>query len=340
MARGRRSRRDLSAGRLVTPIGARGSSTRSTDWRSVLSAKAREPLSTASQLRSVLTILGAACAFGSVSVLAKLAYDAGSSPRALLAARVVVAALLLGVAGASTLGAGRVEARDLALGGGAGICFAGAGLLEFKALARLPAPTVVVLLFVAPVWVALGEWALWRAPLGWMRGVLIGVVVLGIALLAGSPGTGPPEGGAVFAALAASTLSATFFLLLERLVARVGPGRASCLTALGAAVVATLADPHGVVEEVGRSATAGYALGIGALTAGGLGLLCTGLQRASALSASAIVGAEPLVAAALSWLLLGELLSGMQLAGAAGVLIGVTGLSVQSCRAVTGSPPS
>jgi drug/metabolite transporter (DMT)-like permease len=287
----------------------------------------------------VLTILGAACAFGSVSVLAKLAYEAGSTPRALLAARVVVAALLLGVVGASTLGAGRIEARDLVLGGGAGISFAGAGLLEFEALARLPAPTVVVLLFVAPAWVALCSWVLWRAPLGRNRAVLIGVVVVGIALLAGSPGAGPPEGRAVLAALAASVLSATFFLLAEQLVARVGPRRASCLTALGGALVVTLADPHGVLDEVGRSATAGYAVAIGALTAGGLGLLCLGLRRASALSASAMVGAEPLVAAALSWLLLGELLSGMQLVGAAVVLAGVTGLSVQSGRAVNGSPP-
>ena len=57
-------------------------------------------------------------------------------------------------------------------------------------------------------------------------------------------------------------------------------------------------------------------------------LLATGLRAGSALWASALIGVEPLVAAALSGLLLGEFLGGAQLAGAAAVLGGVTAMSM------------
>jgi drug/metabolite transporter (DMT)-like permease len=288
-----------------------------------------------SDLRSVAAVLGAACGLGSVSVLAKLAYEAGSSPASLLAVRVVVAAVLLTALASPVLVGpeGSVHARDLALGVLGGLAFAGAGLLEFEALARLAAATVVLLVFVAPVWVALASWMLWGRALGWARAGLLVLVLGGIALLVGTPAEQAVEARAVGYALLASVLSAVFFMTMEPLAGRVGGSRAGCLTAVGAAAGASLLEPSALAQELGSPATAPYALAIGVLTAVSLWLLCAGLRGTNALSSSAIVGIEPLVAALLSWLLLGEVLGPAQLAGAASMLAGVTGMSVLSLRA-------
>jgi drug/metabolite transporter (DMT)-like permease len=87
------------------------------------------------------------------------------------------------------------------------------------------------------------------------------------------------------------------------------------------------------VAEFSSFPRAWYALSIGTITAFSLWLLCAGLGHASALSGSAIVGAEPVVAAILSWVVLEEVLSSVQILGAMGVVAGVTMLSVHTVSA-------
>ena len=269
-------------------------------------------------------LLGAAAGLGAVSVLAKLAYSAGAQPPSLLTARIAVAAVLLVPLAARrrTLGEVPLQARHLALGALGGAAFATAGLLEFEALSRAPAATVVLLVFVAPVWVALASWALWRTPPGWARCGMIALVLAGTALLVATPDRQGLDHGAVALALIASVLSAAFFLTMAELVAQVRPRRATCLLATGAAPCSIVATAEAPMAAFGSVPVGWYALSIGALTACSLWLLCTGLGRTSALSGSAIAGAEPVVAALLSWLVLGEVLGTLQLIGAIAVLAG------------------
>ncbi len=265
-------------------------------------------------------------------MLAKLAYEAGSQPVPLFAARVDVAALLLAVVGARrrAICEAGIEARHIALGGLGGAAFAGAGMAEFEALSRAPAATVVLLVFVAPVWVALASWMLWRTAIGWIRCGLFALVLAGTGLLVATPDRHQLDDHAVALALVASVLSATFFLIMARLVADMRPRRASCLLAIGAALCTTLVSAQAAAGELSSFPRAWYAISIGAITALALGLLCAGMGQTSVLSGSAIVGAEPVVAAVLSWLVLGEVLTTLQLVGATGVLLGVTMLSVRS----------
>jgi drug/metabolite transporter (DMT)-like permease len=282
----------------------------------------------------VASVLAAAVAFGTVSVLARRAYELGSQPASLLGVRLLVAALVLSVV---ARGRGRgVCRRELATGAVAGVAFAAAGLAEFEALSRAPAPTVVLLVFVAPVWVALGSWATGCGPPGWPAAGALAAIVGGLALLLGVPGGLALESAAVGLALGASLMSALFFVVLAQLVQRLAPLTAACTACWAAALLTLALQPGGIVTELSRPATTAYGIAIGSLTACALGLLATGLRAGSALWASALIGVEPLAAAALSALLLGEFLSAPQLAGAAAVLVGVTAMSMLSGPA----PPS
>ena len=280
-------------------------------------------------------MLAAATALGTVSVLARRAYELGSHPTSLLGVRLVVAAVVLSALCAGSRGP-RASPRELATGAAAGAAFAAAGLGEFEALSRAPAPTVVLLVFVAPVWVALLSWAAGLGPPGWPTAGALALILGGLALLVGVPGGNGLEPGAAGLALGASVMSALFFILMAEVTRRVPPLQATCIAAWSAALVTLALEPDGIVHELSRLGTAGYGISIGCLTAGALALLATGLRAGSALWASALIGVEPLVVAALSGLLLGEFLSGAQLAGAAGVLAGVTAMSM-----LTGpGPPS
>lgn len=259
-------------------------------------------------------------------MLARRAYELGSSPASLLSVRMLIAAVALT---GLTLGSRqpRVGPRDLGTGAAAGVAFAAAGLGEFEALARAPAPAVVLLVFVAPVWVALASWAAGRGPPGWLPACAIALILAGLALLVGVPGGSGPGAAAVGLALGASMMSAAFFMVMADLTTRVAPVRAACIAAWPAAIATFLLQPAGIASELSRGATT-IPMAIGCLTACGLGLLAAGLRGTSALWASAVIGVEPLAAAVLSWFLLGEFLSGVQLAGAGGVLLGVTAMSV------------
>ena len=267
-------------------------------------------------------LLAAAAGLGSVSVLVKLAYEAGARPTSLFAARVGVAALLLTAAAALRTEPGRAQPRQLALGAAGGAAFAGAGILEFLALSRAAAATVVVLVFVAPVWVAVASWLLWRRAPGWRRAGLIGLVIAGTLLLVATPGGQDVDAGPAALALAASLLSAAFFVAAARLAGEIGPRRAARLLASAAAPLAILA-PGAAPAELGTLPRAWFALSIGALTAASLVLLCAGLATSGAVSGAAIAGAEPVVAALLAWLVLGEDLTALQLLGALAVVAGV-----------------
>jgi drug/metabolite transporter (DMT)-like permease len=276
-------------------------------------------------VRSILALLGAAVGLGGVSVLAKLGYQAGAHPVDLFAARMTLAALLLAPAGAAA--ASGLGWRLLALGGMGGAAFAGTAMAEFEALSRAPAATVVLLLFVAPVWVALGSWLLWHSAPGWRRSGLVLVVLAGTALLVASPAGAPADPTALGLALGASVLSAAFFLCMARLREELAAPAAAALLLVAAALWAAPLTAGSLAGSFDRPPVAACAVAIAALTAGSLVALCAGLGQVSALSGSAIAGVEPAVVALLSWVVLEEELSPLQLGGAAVMLAGVLGLA-------------
>jgi probable blue pigment (indigoidine) exporter len=195
---------------------------------------------------------------------------------------------------------------------------------------------VVLLLFVAPVWIALARRLVRGERLGLERATALAVLLSGLALLVAAPDARSTDAVAVALALGASVMSAAFFLTLHEAGERVPAPLAGCAGAATATAIVVPLDPSAAARELMRPETAGYALAIGALTGVALVLLTAGMRLASALLASAVICAEPVVVAALSWLLLGELLAPTQLAGAAVVLLSVTAFSALSGRAAPG----
>lgn len=279
-------------------------------------------------------MLAAATAFAAVSVLAKRSYEAGSEPVSLLGVRLLVAAVVLSAVALPS--SETTDRRELGLTLLAGAGFAAAGLGEFEALSRAAAPTVVLLVFVAPVWVALAGWLVRGERLGWPGACSLAVLLAGLALVVATPGGRAPPGAAVALALGASAMSAAFFLALDELGRDVPPRLAACGAAWVAAMVVVPLDPGGVARELTRLESAAYGVAIGALTALALALLVSGVRASSALTASALICAEPVVAAVLSWVVLGELLTGAQAAGGALVLLSVAALPALSGRAPPG----
>lgn len=275
----------------------------------------------------------AACTFGVVSVLAKLAYREGASPASLLSARLVVAA--------AVLAALALFARPApsAPGAAAGLCFGAGAFFEFEALDRLPAPAVAVLVFLAPVWVAAGSLVLFRRRPRRLEVVMIAVALAGIVMLAGVRGPGPLDPLGAGLAVAASLLFAGTFLAVEALVARDGTLVTILSLLLGAALTALVVDPGGALRQLGDGDTVGHAGAIGVLTAVSLLLLAWGLRTTTALAASVATGVEPVIVAGLSWPLLGEVLAPLQLVGAVVALAAATCVSVAGAAARPERPP-
>jgi drug/metabolite transporter (DMT)-like permease len=276
----------------------------------------------------VVAVAVAACGFGCVSVLAKLAYEAGSSPASLLTTRLAVAAVAIGPLLVPRLlrGTGSVAWGPVRRGALGGVSFAAAGFLEFEALSRMPAAAVVVILFLAPVWVAVGSRVLWGRRVGAAGAARLGLVMAGIIVLVGAPGGRAIDPAGAAAALAASVLYAGVFLLLEDLVGEIGPLPSIGLVVWPAAMAACLVQPAGAAAELSDPATAWCAVAVGLLTSGSLVLLAGGLRTTPAFAASVVTAAEPVAAAALAWVVLGELLTAIQVAGAFAAVVGVLGI--------------
>jgi drug/metabolite transporter (DMT)-like permease len=279
----------------------------------------------------LVPLLAAAAAFGAVSVLARHAYESGSEPTSLLGVRLLVAALLLTAATKPT----RLTAADpraAAAAGLAGLAFAGAGLGEFEALKRAAAPAVVLLVFVAPLWIALFTRAVHGQRLGRWRALALAAILFGLGVLVASPGATAPPVAAVSLALGASVLSALFFVVLARVGASLPSRVGAAIAAWTGAVAVTMLDPDGVIRELSHPSGAAHGVAIGVLTAFALDRLAVGVTASSAMLGSAVICAEPVAAGVMSWILLGEVLTDLQLGGGVVVLLGVAVLSALSAR--------
>ncbi len=136
---------------------------------------------------SLIAVVVSAACFGTLAVLAPLAYDAGALPLPLLAWRFMFAALLLAALVAarkpSDLLVSRGDfARYAALAltgyGAASICF-------FFALTYADASVVAVLLYAYPALVTIASWLFLGEKPTWQRGLAVVITFVGCALVVG-----------------------------------------------------------------------------------------------------------------------------------------------------------
>jgi len=261
----------------------------------------------------------------------------GWSPAAVTSIRIVVAAaLLVAVVAVLRPRALRFGRADLRLLFGYGLLgVAGVQLLFFVAVARVPVGVAMVLVNLAPTLVAL-----------WVRVVrgtrLPGPVWLGIGLASAGlvvvaqiwQGAGLDPIG-VAAGLGAAICSAGYFLLGEHGARRHDSfGLTAAGLAIGAVMVAVIAPPWTLPSELlttdavlgGLRAPVWLVLLVLAVFGTALPYLAGlwALRDLPATLAGVLALVEPLVAAALAWLLLGQALSPLQLAGAVLLLTGAT----------------
>ena len=275
-------------------------------------------------------LVAAAAAIAIGTILSKEAYGVGAEPTPIATARLVLGGALMGallpfVVSRSAI---RGRRRELAQAVAAGAVLYVGSRMELEGLDRLPATIFIILLAVAPLWVALVEWALWSRRPGGRQIAAIAAVVVGVALL-----TGPVEGSVETIGLACgigtSIAIAVLFLLLEDASQQVPTTVTVPVALVTAGLLALMLEPGATSELLGSSELAPYALGIGVAFFGWGLFFMLGLGSASALTAAILLSAEPLFVSVLAYLILDESLSASQILGCAVVLVGVAVVSLR-----------
>jgi drug/metabolite transporter (DMT)-like permease len=196
--------------------------------------------STDNQAAGVALGAGAGVAFGSVAILAKLAYDEGAAALPLLTGRFVVASVVLVaflVATGRTMGVPRLAAVRLLLLGAFGYAFE--AFLFFAALERAPAGVVGLIFYSYPLWTTLGGFALRLEPIT-SRTILALVLGTGGVISVFSVPDASTSG--LWLALGAAVAVAGYLTLAHLAMRGVDPYAGAVWTSIGAStslVVAT-----------------------------------------------------------------------------------------------------
>ena len=283
--------------------------------------------------------LASGAAFGAMAVFGKLAYGEGVNVGTLLAVRFALAAVLfwaIVVAGGALRDVRALSRRDLALGLGLGACgYAAQSGCYFAALQRIDASLLSLLLYTFPAMVAAAAVALGRERLDTRRLAMLALALGGLVLVVAGAGTGTldPVGAAL--AIAAAVVYTTYILVSDGAVGRMAPQVLSALVCTGAAVTLTagsaaLGQLHpGAVTGAGW----GWLISLTAVsTVGAILLFFAGLRRVGPTTASILATIEPVVTVGLAFLVFGEHLGGIQLAGGALVLSAVFVLNLRFAR--------
>ena len=276
-----------------------------------------------SSTTGALEVLGAAAAFGAMAVFARWAYADGVSPATLLFLRFLLAALVLVpwvVVARLAWPRGRALLALFLMGA---LGYAGMSACYFNALNHASAGTVALLLYLFPAIVLLLSAVLFKERLTGRRLLTLALALAGLAITVGTDLSARPLG--LLLGVGSALIYALYILAGSRFAQGTHPLAAS------AVVIASAAACNGLQLLMGAGFQGPESWkGWGASLA--MALLCTvvaitlflkGLEKVGATRASLISTAEPVVTIVLAWILLGEHLSGLQLAGGGLILVAV-----------------
>jgi drug/metabolite transporter (DMT)-like permease len=286
-----------------------------------------------------LMCLGSGAAFGAMAVFGKLAYGEGATVGTLLAVRFALAAALfwaLVLAGGAAREVRALDRRNLAAGLGLGAFgYALQSGCYFAALQRIDASLLSLLLYTFPAMVAAAAIALGRERLDARRLTALALALGGLVLVVAGAGTGAldPLGAAL--AIAAALVYTTYIIVSDGIVGRMRPQVLAALVCTGAAVSLTLGSA--VLGELRPGAVTmggwGWLASLSVVsTVGAIVLFFAGLRRVGPTTASILATVEPLVTVVLAFLVFGERLGAVQLAGGGLVLSAVLVLNVRLAR--------
>jgi O-acetylserine/cysteine efflux transporter len=251
------------------------------------------------------------------------------SPGSLTLVRFAVAAAILAVVTRSRLRAACTPA--ILLSGAIG--YGGTVLLQNVGITRTSVSHAALLIGSVPVMVAIVA-ALWHGavakPVAWAG---FGVSLAGVALLAGSGGSGAALSGDLLV-LASLLVSAVFTVAQDRLLPGRDPAAVTAVQFLGAALASV---PAALMSGLPAApASAGPALALIGLTAGGtllpFTLFAFGQSRVPAEVAGAFLNLEPLIGVVAGVALCGDPAGTGQLLGGGAILAGIALSSVPLLR--------
>lgn len=287
-----------------------------------------------------LFCLASATAFGAMAILGKLAYEDGATVGTLLSVRFSLAAALFW---ALVLARGELRAvgrRDIVVGLGLGaVVYAGQAGTYFSALDRIDASLLSLLTYTFPVIVAVAAVLVGRERISRRRIVALVIASGGLALVLSSAGAGRLDPLGTALGFATAVIYATYILVGEDVARRMAPRVLAALVCTGAAV--TLSAGSALLGQLhpGQLSPAGWGW-IACLavvsTVVALSLLFAGLRRVGPTTASILSTAEPVVTVVLAFLVFGEVLTPVQLVGAALVLGAVLVLCGRAPRGIRG----
>lgn len=285
------------------------------------------------------TTIGAAGLFAFNGTVSTLALDAGLPATRLTALRCLGAALgLLAVLAVVSPRRLRLRARDvpgLAVFGVVGI--AGSQYLYYTGISRLPIGIALVFEMTAPVFIALYVRVVRRQRVRRTLWVALALALAGLALVAEVwEGGGSLNPVGVAAGLGAALCLTVYYLLGERATAQRDPVTLTFWGFLAAGLFWSVAAPwwdfdagvlgRRVVAPVSGWHVPVWALVLWIVVLGAIvpfWLSVAALRHLSSTTAGLVATVEPVFASAIAWPLLGQVLSGWQVAGGVVVLTGI-----------------
>ncbi len=265
-------------------------------------------------------IIGAAALWGSLGIFGRLAFAHGASPLEVGSVRAALA--FLGVLPLALLRAGRadrprVTARDLPLIIGYGLV--GVAFFYYVYLAaieRLPLAVAAALLYTAPAFVVAMAWGLRWEPVRPRRLLPLVLVLLGAFLVTGAfRALTDVDAFGVAAGLASGFAYAVFTVLGKRIRRRYDVLTTILFAyGIGALALAIVAPPWDVFVRYPGATRVLILMGLGPTLVAAL-LFYAGIRHIDASSASMLATIEPVVAAGLALVWLGEALAVSTIAG-------------------------
>ena len=292
-------------------------------------------------LRAIALVLLSAALFGSLAVLAQLAYAAGVSVLGLLLGRFAVAGAVLWLL-VLVLRRPLPSRRGLLTAVALGVGYSSMALSFAASLKHIEADLADLLLFAYPVLVSLGAAALGRERFTPRRGVALVVATAGIGLALTGGGTGVIDPLGVALALASALIYALYVLASSSLLGTTDPLVLAASVSSGAAITFFVdAAMHGQLTPGGGVTGFGLVVAV-ALSSSVLGTTAfmAGVRRLGAARASIVSSAEPALTAAFAFAAFGDRFGVVQLAGAGLVLASVPILEVRRTRSKPRRRPS
>ena len=285
------------------------------------------------------TLLLIALMMGANHVAARIAFNNGVDVATAVVFRSVITALV--IVGILALQRVRVRfsprhKRMLPL---IGLLIGVQSLCLYSAVARLPVALALLAFNTYPIWTALWAWALYRQRPERALVIAMPVILVGLALALdvfgaasglGASGQWSRIGAGVGFALAAAGTFGLALVITQHEAADVdGRVRTATTMAMAAMVALSMVGAQGGFHL--PQAPAGW-LGLAALTflyGTAFTIMFTVLPKLGVVGNSAIMNVEPVFALVLAWLILGQVIAPVQVAGALVVVGAVMGLGLR-----------